>query len=403
MEVESGDERQEDSFADSSDGDQLEAILCQDGLPLDQISSIPSSRFSGEIATLRRGWEHASDIASKDQWSEDGEEDCIPCYVDESEGELSVSVFQHDTLSDIDRSPTVEGFAEEVFEDVIEDVVEEDVLEDDRGDGGMAIQMSNCQLLEEKDDLVCQLEEKDDLVCQLQEQLRNEKADKLHADDVNKSLQEEYERVRKRLAECEMHIDRLRLAPSVADMATKNITLVYEYEGIHAQDAASSNVVSSKPSPTSVNACSSNHSQTSSVELDSTPVSSRSRTPDGGSLPPPVRPGTQQRNPGVSPSVNDTRKRIRQKRESLNPLPMDEEYPTHCSAQGVKVSDSEERIQPDQRRKEEVECPSVGVNQIRGAILQVNKQLWDITTINSHYPSNMHAWFRVWFKVRLKA
>ena len=352
MELESREEREETLSVESSDDDRLEAILNQDGLPLDQISSIPSSRFSGEIATLRRDWEHTSDVLSEHQWAEDEEDECTPNYVSESEAEISNSVFLHDTYGD--------GSGGVVNENIDS---ENDGSEDDVGED-RAIELSYCEL-----------EEKDDLICQLQEQLRSEQADKLHAADVNKSLQQEYERVRKRLAECEMHIDRLRLAPSVDDMVTKTITLVYE--DMNLPHPAASDAVGSDPLPTSGNVASFNYSPTSGVMVDSKLVPSRSRTPDGGPMPPAIRPGTRQQNHGTPPAVKDTQKRDRQGRESLYLLPMDAACPTHGPVQDMRASCSEEGTQTVQGRAEEVPFASEHVDQNGCTVHQVRQ--WDYT------------------------
>ena len=184
------------------------------------------------------------------------------------------------------------------------------------------------------------MDEKDNLISQLQEQLKSERAGKLYADDINKSLQQEYEQVRKRLAECEMHIDRLRLAPSANDMATRTITLVYE--DVNSSVAASGDVVSP---PVSGNAAGSNHSPTSGVIEESQLAPSRSRTPDGGSVSPPVRPTTQQQNHGTPPAVKDTRKKDRKRRESSNLMPVGLTCPTQHPVKAVRANCSEEDVQ----------------------------------------------------------
>lgn len=387
MELERGSqaEREEATSVelDSSDDDSAsDAILNQNGLPLDQISSVPSSRFSGEIATLRRDWEHISDVVSEHQWSEDEEDERTPFFVSESEGRLSNSVFLHDGYSDGPGG---------VVNDGVDGGVEDDGGEND-GSGDRGLELSYYSSIELEDDggenydgddrglelshygsvedgsvegdvgraielSYCDLDEKDNLICQLQEQLKSERAGKLHADDINKSLQQEYEQVRKRLAECEMHIDRLRLAPSANDMATRTITLVYE--NVNSSVAASGDVVS--PPPVSGNAASSNHSPTSGGMEESQLAPSRSRTPDGGSVPPPVRPTTRQQNHGTPPAVKDTRKKDRQRRESSNLMPVRLTCPTQHPVKAVRASGSEEDVQLLHERTEDAALASDSV------------------------------------------
>lgn len=88
-------------FETSSDEEESDTILNQNGLPLDRISSVPSSRFSGEIPTLRRDWEHISGIVSEHQRSENEEDERTPFYDNDSEeGRLSNSVFLPASLPD---------------------------------------------------------------------------------------------------------------------------------------------------------------------------------------------------------------------------------------------------------------------------------------------------------------
>lgn len=88
-------------FETSSDEEESDTILNQNGLPLDRISSVPSSRFSGEIPTLRRDWEHISGIVSEHQRSENEEDERTPFYDNDSEeGRLSNSASLPDRYSD---------------------------------------------------------------------------------------------------------------------------------------------------------------------------------------------------------------------------------------------------------------------------------------------------------------
>ena len=429
MELERGSqaEREEATSVelDSSDDDSAsDAILNQNGLPLDQISSVPSSRFSGEIATLRRDWEHISGVVSEHQWSEDEEDERTPFFVSESDGRLSNSVFLHDGYSDGPGGVMNDGVDGGVEDDVGENDGSGDrglelsyygsvELEDDGGDRGLelspygsveddggvgrGLELSHYGSVEdggiegdggvgrglelshygsvEGDGGVgrsielsyCDLDEKDNLICQLQEQLKSERAGKLYADDINKSLQQEYEQVRKRLAECEMHIDRLRLAPSANDMATRTINLVYE--DVNSSVAASGDVVS--PPPVSGNAAGPNHSPTSGVIEESQLAPSRSRTPDGGSVSPSVRPTTQQQNHGTPPAVKDTQKKDRQRIESSNLMPVGLTCPTQHPVKAVRASCSEEDVQLLHERTDDAALASDCVGPIGCTMQQV--------------------------------
>ena len=431
-------EREQDSSVEvetSSDEEESDTILNQNGLPLDQISSVPSSRFSGEIATLRRDWEHISGVVSEHLWSENEEDERTPFYVSDSEGgRLSNSVFLPDRYSDgssglmnenidgeLDRAEEDGGIEDDVggaralelsyYDHVQNDHIEDghvedyhgddrslelshyDNVEEDHGDDDSgkdnsgddrSLELSHYDNVEEDhgDDggeedhgedravkLSCEVEDKDDLISQLQEQLRSEQASKQYANDVNKSLQQEYERVRKRLAECEMHIDRLRLEPSANGMPTKTVTLVYE----DVPSPASGGVINSDLLPASGDEASSNHTPTSGVMADSQLVPSRSRTPDGGSIPPPVRPSTRQQSRGTPPTVKGSHQRDRQRKQSSTLLPMDVVQSSQRPVEVVQRSCSEEGAQPVQGRTEKVPFASQYGNQSGSEMHQVRK------------------------------
>ena len=386
-------EREQDSSVEvetSSDEEESDTILNQNGLPLDQISSVPSSRFSGEIATLRRDWEHISGVVSEDSEG----------------GRLSNSVFLPDRYSDgssglmnenidgeLERAEEDGGIEDDVggaralelsyYDHVQNDHIKDGHVEDYHGDD-RSLELSHYDNVEEDhgDDggeedhgedravkLSCEVEDKDDLISQLQEQLRSEQASKQYANDVNKSLQQEYERVRKRLAECEMHIDRLRLEPSANGMPTKTVTLVYE----DVPSPASGGVINSDLLPASGDEASSNHTPTSGVMADSQLVPSRSRTPDGGSIPPPVRPSTRQQSRGTPPTVKGSHQRDRQRKQSSTLLPMDVVQSSQRPVEVVQRSCSEEGAQPVQGRTEKVPFASQYGNQSGSEMHQVRK------------------------------
>ena len=414
-------------FETSSDEEESDTILNQNGLPFDQISSVPSSRFSGEIATLRRTWQHISGIVSEHQWSENEEDERMLFYVSDSEGgRLSNSVFLPASLPDryndgssvlmnenidgeLDRAEGDDGEdgGIEDDDDIEDGGIEDGGIEDDGGvddhvqnnhveDGhvedyhgdDISLELSHYDSVEEdhgdddsgKDNSgedravklsYCEPEDKDGLISQLQEQLRSEQANKQYANDVNKSLQQEYERVRKRLAECEMHIDRLRLEPSANGMPTKTITLVYE--DVQSPVGASGGVINSDPLTVSGDKTSSNHTPTSGVMVDSQLVPSRSRTPDGGSIPPPVRPSTRQQSHGLPPAVKDSHQRDRQRKQSSTLLPMDVAQPSQRLVEVVRRSCSEEGTQPVQGRTEKVPFASQYGSQSGSEMHQVRK------------------------------
>ena len=57
--------------------------------------------------------------------------------------------------------------------------------------------------------------EEDRLIEQLQKELRHEAFSRQLQEELNSKLQDEYDELLKRLAEAELHIDRMRLGPNV--------------------------------------------------------------------------------------------------------------------------------------------------------------------------------------------
>ena len=80
------------------------------------------------------------------------------------------------------------------------------------------------------EDIYQVLAEKDGLLKRLRDKLKNEKEKGAKSNEVNKNLQSEYERVLQRLAQCELHIDRLRLSSSNDHVVNKKLKVIYEVE-----------------------------------------------------------------------------------------------------------------------------------------------------------------------------
>ena len=194
-----------------------------DDQSLGWLQSLSSSRLSGEIENLQRSLEKCSIVSVEcEQSSVDEKLSGAQSLSDGGELEgseflealyLAQGVSSSSTLCQGERSTSQTTLCEKSCQSTVYSYEEPSLT----GSGAEASRRTE------------DLEECDVAIERLRKELARECTVRVETEQLNKELQVEYERVLKRLAECESHIDRLRLSSSDDHIVTKRISFEYEF------------------------------------------------------------------------------------------------------------------------------------------------------------------------------
>ena len=193
-----------------------------DDQSLGYLQSLSSSRLSGEIENLQRSLEKCSIVSVEcDQSSVDEKPSGAQSFSDGGEFEgseflealyLAQGVSSSSTLCEGERSTSQTTLCEK------SSIVSQSTVYKEASLTGSSTEAS--RRTEEECDVA---------IGRLRKELARECSVRAETEQLNKELQVEYEKVLKRLAECESHIDRLRLSSSDDHIVTKKISFEYEF------------------------------------------------------------------------------------------------------------------------------------------------------------------------------